>query len=313
MHFMGNQTKKGIRRMEYQFGPRSFQAGSRYLTLELPDSRLDYDKPARLRDRLVEDGFLFIRNFHDPAMVLAARRDILKKLAAEDKLDPQCELMDGVVNPSHCGETATVRGREHLKTESLKQVVYGQRTMEFFDRLFGEKSLSLKFQWLRTAGHGAASSAHCDVVYMGRGTRELYTLWTPFGDISPEMGPLAICLGSHRWRQVIETYGQDDVDRDRTTGVFSHDPAELVERFGGRWATASFESGDAVIISMYLMHASLTNTTNRYRISCDTRYQRASGKVDERWSGTAPMGHPVMWAADAQLESVEASRQRWGV
>lgn len=61
--------------MEYQFGPRGFQAGSRYLTLDLPDSRPDYDKPAKLRDRLVEDGFLFIRNFHDPAMVLAARRE----------------------------------------------------------------------------------------------------------------------------------------------------------------------------------------------------------------------------------------------
>ena len=31
-----------------------------------------------------------------------------------------------------------------------------------------------------------------DNVYMGRGTSDLYTLWTPFGDIVPEMGTVAV-------------------------------------------------------------------------------------------------------------------------
>jgi len=37
---------------------------------------------------------------------------------------------------------------------------------------------------------------------------------------------------------------------------------------------------------MFLVHASLDNrTTNRLRISSDSRYQRASEPIDERWSG----------------------------
>jgi ectoine hydroxylase-related dioxygenase (phytanoyl-CoA dioxygenase family) len=127
------------------------------------------------------------------------------------------------------------------------------------------------------------------------------------------MGTLAICLGSHRWREIIDTYGQDDVDRNVTAGIFTHDPMELVDRFGGRWATTTFEPGDAIIVSMYLLHASLGNLTNRYRISCDTRYQRASHPKDERWDGPNPVGHPVMWAPGVQLEPVEVARQRWGI
>jgi hypothetical protein len=120
-------------------------------------------------------------------------------------------------------------------------------------------------------------------------------------------------IGSNQWQRVIETYGQTDVDRDLTSGAFSSDPAELVERFGGRWATTTFEPGDVVILNMFTMHASLTNNSNKYRISCDTRYQLASEPVDDRWAGKQPKMHDRFWAKDAQLEPTEVSRQRWGV
>jgi hypothetical protein len=299
--------------MGYQFGNEQFEPGSKYLTLDLPDSNDLLDDPSALRARLRNDGFLLIRGLHDPAEVLQARMDMLTVMAEEGKLDLNAPLAGGVINPAHPGDTATVRGRDSLKTESLKRVVNGPRAMKFFDNLFGGKSRSLAFQWLRAAGPGAASGIHCDVVYMGRGSRNLHTMWTPFGEIPPEMGPLVVCLGSHRWQEVISTYGRDDVDVNSFNGVFSNDPKELVDRFGGRWATTTFYPGDAIIVSMHLMHASLTNTTNRYRISCDTRYQPADDSVDERWSGDQPMGHPVMWGPNAQLESLDTSRKRWGL
>ncbi|MEX2171877.1 MAG: phytanoyl-CoA dioxygenase family protein [Pirellulales bacterium] len=299
--------------MQLKLGTQFVEPEGRYLTLDLLDSSDAVNEPAVLRRRLEEDGYLLIRGFHDPDAVLAARRDILETLAEQGKLDPQAPLMDGVVNPNTTPDTISVRGREALKTQSLKSVVRAPRTMQFFDRFFGEASVSFNFQWLRTAGPGAASPVHCDMVYMGRGTKELCTLWTPFGRVTPDMGSLAICLGSHRWQEIIDTYGQDDVDHNVTPGIFTHDPAELVDRFGGRWATTTFEPGDAIIVSMHLLHASLGNLTNRYRISCDTRYQRASQPQDERWSGEAPQGHPVMWSPGVQLETVEVSRKRWGI
>jgi hypothetical protein len=43
---------------------------------------------------------------------------------------------------------------------------------------------------------------------------------------------------------------------------------------------------------MFLVHASLDNRSeNRLRISSDSRYQRASEPIDERWVGINPPGH----------------------
>lgn len=42
------------------------------------------------------------------------------------------------------------------------------------------------------------TGAHVDSVYMSRGTDELYTMWTPFGDVNVEMGTLAVCEKSHK-------------------------------------------------------------------------------------------------------------------
>lgn len=299
--------------MTYQMGGREFEPESRYLTLQLRESDALED-PGALRVRLAQDGYLFVRGLHDRGEVLQARRDILERMAARGDLDPAASLMEGVVNPARQPTSTSVRGNEDLKTPSLRTVLYGPRAMQFFERLLGGESRAYNFQWLRAAGPGACSGIHSDVVYMGRGTHHLYTCWTPLGDMTPEMGPLCVCLGSHRWTRVRETYGASDVDRDLIEGVFTRDPAELVDRFGGRWATAAdLRAGDVIIQNIFILHASLTNTTNRFRLSCDTRYQRKDEPVDDRWDGESPRGHDRFWQAAGRLEPLEISRQRWGV
>jgi len=42
---------------------------------------------------------------------------------------------------------------------------------------------------------------------------------------------------------------------------------------------------------MHMIHASLDNQTDRFRISSDSRYQLASEPIDERWVGKSPSGH----------------------
>ena len=300
--------------MKYKLGPREFESESKYLTLTLRVSNDIQHDPEALRERLKSDGYLFLRGLHDREAVLEARREILSRLATRGALDPMAPLMEGVIRPDYAEPaTSSVRGNEDLKTESLRAVVYGRRVMDFFARLFGAPVVSSQFQWLRAAGTEAASPIHCDAPYMLRGSNRLLSCWTPLGDVPPEMGPLVICLGSHRWQKVINTYGCSDVDRDLTTGAFTNDPAELVDDFGGRWATTHFLAGDVVVFGMHTIHASLTNMTNRLRISCDTRYQPAADPLDERWAGDHPQGHDRFWDPAVKLEPVEVSRGKWGV
>lgn len=298
--------------MQYPIGQQWFDAESKYLTLELRDSTDLVGDPESLRERMREDGFLFLRGLHDREAVLKARRDILDRMAERGRLDPNAPRMEGVINPLlQESATSSVRGNASLHTESLKAVVYGERVLRFFEAFRGGPVVSYQFQWLRTAGFGAGSPIHCDAPYMGRGTPHLFTCWTPLGDIPPEMGPLVLCLGSHKWEKVIATYGRSDVDRDLTTGALTDNAAELVDLFGGRWATTSFRAGDVVIVSIYNIHASLSNQTNRYRISCDTRYQRAQEPMDDRWAGAEPIGHTRFWEPGVQLEPLAVSRRRW--
>ena len=300
--------------MNYRIGNCEFEAESRSLTLELQDSTPLLYNPAALRAQLEEDGYLYLRGLHDPAAVLQTRREILERLAFLGHLDPSAPLMDGIASAKGKeNATSSVKGNDGLKTAGLRSLVYGERIMDFYARFLGGKALSYNFQWLRAAAPGAGTPIHADLPYMGRGTQQIYTLWTPIGRLTPEMGPLALCLGSHRWNKIRETYTASDVDRDRIPGVFTTDPAELVDKFGGRWATTTFEPGDAVILSMQLLHGSLSNQSDRYRISCDTRFQRADEPIDNRWAGEAPAGHEVLWSDNPQLEPLEVSRKRWGV
>ena len=50
--------------------------------------------------------------------------------------------------------------------------------------------------------------------------------------------------------------------------------------------------GDVILFGMHTMHASTTNLTSRFRLSCDVRFQPASEPADNRWVAGGP-GHTV--------------------
>jgi ectoine hydroxylase-related dioxygenase (phytanoyl-CoA dioxygenase family) len=292
--------------MQVQVGDRKLEMGGKYLT-ELRDSNDILEDSGKLRERMAEDGYLLIRGLHDREQVLKARKEYLHQLEALGRLAPGTAAEEGFIGPDNQG--AGTQGLNLERPELLK-LLNSQRVMSFFDAFLGGPSLTYDYKWLRAVPKGEFTGAHYDIVYMGRGTQNLYTLWTPLGDISYEMGGLSICLGSQNFERIKQTYGQMDVDRDNVSGWFSSDPVEIVDKFGGRWATTEFQAGDALIFGMFLMHGSLANTTDRYRLSVDTRFQLASEPVDERWYGRN-LGH-YAWG-QGQTVSMEDARKQWGV
>ena len=46
------------------------------------------------------------------------------------------------------------------------------------------------------------AGAHVDAVYMGRGTSNLLTIWTPFGENPLEMGALAVVESSNKLQRL---------------------------------------------------------------------------------------------------------------
>jgi hypothetical protein len=88
--------------------------------------------------------------------------------------------MELVVEAERLGRESAFRADLTKDNTSLMKLLYSGRMMEFYQCLLGEPVLHYDFTWLRVMSPGRGTRPHCDVVYMGRGTREkLLTAWTP--------------------------------------------------------------------------------------------------------------------------------------
>lgn len=273
----------------------------------LRDSSDAADDAEELRRRVAEDGYLYLRGYLDRDEVLAARASLTERLAAEGVLDPAHPHIDAVCRP---GAGYVFKPEITNGNVPVQNLLYSGRLVAFYEMLFGEPIRHYDFTWLRAIGPGRGTNPHCDLPYMGRGTHRHMTCWLPYGDISFELGGLMILEGSHRRMDLLEHYVYRDVDaycenkeRDAEkakagkwtfSGTLSHNPPMVRNKFGGRWLTTEFRAGDFLTFGMFVVHASLDNRTeNRLRISSDSRYQRASEPIDERWIGPNPPGHSM--------------------
>lgn len=285
------------------------------------DAAEDY---AELRRRMEEDGYLFLPGLLRRGEVAEARRRVAEKLQAAGLLllgsDPEACLAAPDAGINFMPEAAK-------DNPELMRVLYEGPMMEFYRGLLDGEVRHFDYTWFRAkAPGGNGTRPHYDVVYMGRGTRRLYTSWTPLSDIGLDMGGLMVLEGSHRQEDLIATYGQTDVDRycdndgptrdlvkaarregrnltgeerararwqSPTFGSYSDDAAATRSELGGRWLTAEYRMGDLLVFGMYTLHASPDNHSNEIRLSADSRYQLASEPADERWIGDDPPAHGI--------------------
>jgi hypothetical protein len=201
--------------------------------------------------------------------------------AAEGSLELEGPVLDSIAKP---GLNIHFRPDLASRSSTLKTLLYSGRMMEFFGMFLGGQVRHYDYTWLRAVAPGKGTYAHCDTVYMGRGTDKLYTAWTPLGDIPWELGGLMILENSHHLETIKNTYGCKDVDRycaNRKTaplyasnqkgwdGALSKNPVSLRCKYGGRWLSSEFEAGDVLIFGMFTIHASLDNHSPSIRLSSD--------------------------------------------
>jgi hypothetical protein len=257
-----------------------------------------------LRQRMSEEGYLFLPGLLHRDEVLDARREVAERLAAGGFLDAKYPAMDAVA--------AVGKGNSFMPevlakdNQPLMKVLYDGPMIEFFQTFLAEPVRHYDYTWFRSIPPGRGSASHCDIVYMGRGERErLFTAWTPIGDTDFQQGGLMVLEGSNRHEKLKSTYGQMDVDSYcenkpdakawgktwGTGGWLKGSPNQIRRSIGGRWLSSEYRAGDVLIFSMFTIHASLDNRSNRVRLSSDSRYQPASAPADERWIGPNPSAH----------------------
>lgn len=293
---------------------------------QLRDSSDVAEDPRELNRRMAEDGYLLLRGLLPRHDVLEARREVTKRLAAQGLLEPGTRPEDAIGisaqdaasrhdqqdSDSHYRRRIEFMPDELARDNSpLEALLYGRTMMSFFERFLGEPAKHFDFTWFRSVfPHTKGTRPHTDVIFMGRAERErLYTAWTPIGDIDQRQGGLVVLEGSHLHTGLRYGYSATDVDtrcenrperpdwwtRNQQSGgddvAIGDDVNSIRDLVGGRWLTGEFAAGDVLIFSVYTVHGSLDNQSDRIRLSSDSRYQPASKPADARWVGENPPGH----------------------
>ncbi len=297
-----------------QFGKATYEYPSDLLQ-PLRDSRDVATNRDALLARLDEDGYLYLPGFLDRDDVLQARLVTLRYMAEHEAMEPGSRPLDGVMG--QYGKHVGLMGKRAITHHpDVLKVLAADRLFELYAMIHGEPIYTFDYKWLRAVGHDDCTGAHMDFVYMGQGSQRLMTTWIPLGDIPIEQGTLCVCPRSNHsngFARIRDTYGRMDVDRDRTEGWFTRDPREITQKFGGFWQTGDVQAGDIITFGMHLMHASTTNVTDKWRLSCDVRFQPAADPMDPRWSGKEPAGHTRAIDAPVKTKSMAEARAEWGV
>jgi ectoine hydroxylase-related dioxygenase (phytanoyl-CoA dioxygenase family) len=260
-----------------------------------------------LHAQMERDGYLFLPGFFERESVQRARLAICEIMARHGMVDMNYPVERAIAAPD-CGSAK----RPHIPNDPvcgklIRDVIYGDKIMDFYSQFLGGPATHFDYTWIRTIAPGIGSYPHCDVIFMGRGTKNLYTSWVPFGDVSLEVGGLLLLEGSHHDEMTRRGYAAMDIDTACVNngnisevqaagypgyGAISVDFPSVRERIGGRLLTApEFKMGDLLLFNVYLVHGSLDNQSKEIRLSTDSRYQLASEPLDERWIGENPPGH----------------------
>ena len=180
--------------------------------------------------------------------------------------------------------------------------------------LLGQTARPHDYMFLRAGVQGRATGLHFDYPFFTRAHDQVYTTWTPLGDVPIEQGPLTLVEGSQQFKDLIEPMMGFDVARDtHRKATLSQDAVSLARERGTRLLTSNFEAGDMVIFGMYTLHGSLENycPLNRVRLSCDVRWQPEALPLDTRYFGNPPTG--TTGAGYAELAGAKPLTQPWHV
>ena len=253
------------------------------------------DDGAALRERMQSDGYLYLPGYLNRDEVLSVRSGLLARVQVAGGLEPGTPTEAAIARRDRASYFMPDLADDNPE---LMRLLYQGRMMAFYTRLLGGPVRHFDFTWMRAVAPGQGTAPHCDIVYMGRGTTNLFTAWTPLGDVSQEIGGLMVLENSHKNDRLRETYGRKDADEYCANkvgtpaegassaiggaGAITFNPVRLRERLGGRWLTANFQAGDLLTFSMYTVHCSLDNHSDQIRLSSDTRYQLASEPADEQ-------------------------------
>jgi hypothetical protein len=223
----------------------------------MSDSTALATDPGRLRARLADEGYVFVRGLLPAEAVAAARRGVVAELARGG-------WTDGSGLPAARHSAVTVRDaladpafRAAMLSTGLNRLPYLPPFRRLIRSLLGVQAFCYPVKVLRAVyperPRAITRGRYVHQDYQNSGVQDMLTTWLPLMDIPPEVGGLAVLPGSNLGPPV----------RPRLLG-----------RSERGWVTADYRPGDVLIFHCMTAHAALPNRSAVMRFSTDCRWQR---------------------------------------
>jgi hypothetical protein len=250
-----------------------------WLFLPMRDSSDVLGDPTILRERLAEEGYLYLKGVLDPNAVLGLRRELLEVLARHGWIRGGLSLMEGqaVLHPVHeeMPEYAPVYD-DIQRLEAFHSFAHDPDLVAAMQAALGPSAFPhpLKICRIGFPEHYEATTPPHQDYPNNQGTTNLTAAWIPVGDVPMDLGPVAVLRGSNKFG-VLPLAGHMGPGR-RQARV----PRKMLEDL--RWVTTDFHAGDVLVFNSLTLHAALYNITEfNLRISVDFRYQLAGEALTE--------------------------------
>jgi hypothetical protein len=261
---------------------------------DLRDSRDILQDTRALRDRLAEDGYLFLPGVLDASEVTSVQAELRTALHGIGWLADPLRLAVADQGLGFRTESFRTVYPAVLRLESVHRLAFTPVLWALMERLLGGGIFCHPARVVRLSPPSAdpgryATRAHQDYVVQ-HVTTDAVTAWIPFTACDPDKQGLRLIPGSQR-RGFLPTDPSLGGRRPLYLPVAPDDPA---------WATADFAPGDLVLFHSLTVHGGGPNTSDELRLSADVRYQL----LDEPLR--AQFAHPHGWPVTPDWDELAA-------
>lgn len=243
----------------------------------LDSSSLLFDSPA-LKQRFMQDGYVYLRGLLDSATLLNLRQQIVEICADCNWLKPDTDPVEAVAwtIPKVEGEPEYFSVYDRIqRLQDFHALAHDPAVMTLMRGLLGETAFPHPLSIARLVfpeNRDWSTPPHQDFVN-NQGTPDLYACWIPLSDCPQSMGSLAILEGSHRMGLLPVEYA---------LGAGHRQTSLPVESESLHWVAGDFSLGDVIVFHSLTVHRALPNDSDRMRISVDYRYQAEGEDITER-------------------------------
>jgi Phytanoyl-CoA dioxygenase (PhyH) len=245
---------------------------------ELQDSSCLVGDWAALRERIAEDGYVFLRGLLDVEVVRTVGRTGLAHLQdagwLESGPDPVIAAPQRPVRAVRMRDAFGQPGyREIVADPGFNRIPFTSPLADLMAQILGPEGFCYPLKLPRIV-YPASMVAKQPGNYIHKdygAVQDMFTCWVPLGDVPRTLGGLALEPGSQHRAAV----------RPRP-----------LDTLPNGWLTTDYRAGDVLVFHCLTTHAALANMEQRMRFSAEYRWQLADQPAPKRLV-IGPKGHEI--------------------